>query len=488
MDLCHHHLQICVCVISGRGSRRFTRGFVLQLHLQNSSSMEVTRDPFQSDDDGELTSRRMRLFPYCGRLTCVLPCLCIMVMIFSTVMWLMLFFVSLKDPRVTGGAAADMFYFLEAIASIFAVVFALYACPSRRPLPCWQPGWRRVVPFAAFEEIIMLRGCALGCEQMDQQDCEEGDAAVCQFVSYCKALVPLSTVVGILVLLSGVVLVGFYVRDQVDSRRQSVELKAAKIRWVKVNSFKTWNEQRKCIPRFQDLEEDDYVEGCEAWSLTAWLLGTRYVVSRAWITSEHPDPDCVQLKALLREITKCNRWKFWKQFTGSYDVVFFDFASLPQNGPRGAKRNDEEQRLFKKALVGMNLLYGDRLFRVLIILDTPTLQPGNGAECRPYEKRGWCYTELAISTACGTGVNHFSSDVRRLIKQEKMPVLPEKFRENFEVKEFTKNGDPATVLKIYSKFFQHVETEVTWPVRVGYMVSVVALCAFPFALFLFRYP
>ena len=141
--------------------------------------------------------------------------------------------------------------------------------------------------------------------------------------------------------------------------------------------------------------------------------------------------------------------------TGSHDDVFFDFASLPLNGPRGAKRNDEEKRLFKISLAGMNPLYGHRLFRVLIILDTPTPQPGNDAECRPCEKRGWCYTELAISTACVTVVNHFSSDVQQLIKQEKMPVLPEKFRESFEVKEFTKDGDRATVLTIYSKFFQH---------------------------------
>ena len=136
----------------------------------------------------------------------------------------------------------------------------------------------------------------------DQQDCEDfpSDTTICQQASYCKVLVPLSTVVCILVVLSGVVLVGIYMRDQVESRRQRVELKTAKIRWVKVNSFKTWNEQRKCIPRFQDLEEHDFVEGCEVWSFTAWLLGTRYVVSHAWITSEHPDPDCVQLKALLR--------------------------------------------------------------------------------------------------------------------------------------------------------------------------------------------
>ena len=376
---CHHHLQICVCVISGRGSRRFTGGFVLQLHLHNICSMEATRDPFQSvsenDDDGELTSRRMRLFPDCGRLTCVLPCLCLVGMIFSTVFWLTEFFSYLM--------VSELVYLLDAIASTFALVFTLYACVSRRPLPCWQPGWRLVVPLgvlAAILQIVSLLSNALSCEWVDQQACDQGDDETCTSYSYCKVLVPLSTVVGILVVLSGVVLVGFYVRDQVDSRRQRVELKAAKIRWVKVNSFKKWNEQRKCIPRFQDLEEHDYVEGCEAWSFTAWLLGTRYVVSHAWITSEHPDPDCVQLTALLREITKCNRWKFWKQFTGSYDVVFFDFASLPQNGPRGAKRNDEEKRLFKKALAGMNLLYGHRLFRVLIILDTPSSTTGK--RCR----------------------------------------------------------------------------------------------------------
>ena len=131
VHLCHHHLQICVCVISRRGSRRFTGGFVLQLHLQNICSMEATRDPFQSvsenDDDGELTSRRMRLFPYCGRLTCVLPCLCIMVMVISIVSWLCVFFYYLLNPSIVGGASADMFAFGEAIATIFCIRFTLYA-------------------------------------------------------------------------------------------------------------------------------------------------------------------------------------------------------------------------------------------------------------------------------------------------------------------------------------------------------------------------
>ena len=160
VDHCHHHPQICVCVISGRGCGRFTGGFVLQLHLHNSSSMEVTRDPFQAvredDDDGELTSRRMRLFPDCGQHTCVLPCLCIVVMMYSTVMWLILFFGPSPGPYSLGATAGDVTFSVEGIASIFAMVFTLHACVSRRPLPCWQPGWRRVAPLGVLAAILQV--------------------------------------------------------------------------------------------------------------------------------------------------------------------------------------------------------------------------------------------------------------------------------------------------------------------------------------------
>ena len=281
VDLCHHHLQICVCVISCRGRRRrFTAGFVLQLHLHN---MEVTRDPFHSvsenDDDGELTSRRMRLFPDCGWLTCVFPCLCIVGMLYSTYFWL------------------------------FVLLCRLVIFPSRQSpaLFAWGSRCTRVSPGGHFHvgspaggawlrSAYCLRSCRscgcgcvhLGCERIYKQACEEGDVKSCQLESRCEALVPLSNVVCILVVLSWFVLVGFYLRHQVESRRQRVELKAAKIRWVKVNSFKKWNGQRMCIPRFQDLEEHDYVEGCEAWSFTAWLLGTRHVVSHAWTRQNSP--------------------------------------------------------------------------------------------------------------------------------------------------------------------------------------------------------
>ena len=163
-----------------------------------------------------------------------------------------------------------------------------------------------------------------------------------------------------------------------------------------MESFKKWREEGRCIPRFQDLEENDYIEEDRAWSFTMWLLRTRYVVSHAWLTAAHPDPQGVQLDSLMCELAKCNKWKFWKRIFGCHDVVFFDYASLPQNGPNGQKRNDEEKELFNKALKGMNVLYSHNSFQVLVIPDVP--------EGRQYKDRVWCYTELAISTAHGRAI------------------------------------------------------------------------------------
>ena len=58
---------------------------------------------------------------------------------------------------------------------------------------------------------------------------------------------------------------------------------------------------------------------------------------------------------------------------GCHDVVFFDYCRTPQKGPAGEERNDEEKRLLKIALKGMNVLYSYSLFRVLrearVVLD-----------------------------------------------------------------------------------------------------------------------
>ena len=275
----------------------------------------------------------------------------------------------------------------------------------------------------------------------------------------------MTTVCGVVVLSIGVALVVVNQRGTREFRRPREELKDVRIRWVKVESFKKWREEGRCIPRFQDREENDYIEEDRARSFTMWLLRTTYVVSHAWLTAAHPDPQGVQLDSLVCELAKCNWWKFWKRIIGCHDVVFFDYASLPQNGPNGQKRNDEEKELFNMALKGMNILHSHSSFQVLVIPDVP--------EGRQYKDRGWCYTELAISTAHGRVINDFRrSEVRRLIMQEEMPVLPNTFYRNFEGKEFTNKGDRAITMKIYSDYFKHVQSQVTHPARLVYVAFV----------------
>merc|ERR1712136_293175 len=186
------------------------------------------------------------------------------------------------------------------------------------------------------------------------------------------------------------------------------------------------------------------------WSFTTWLLRARYVVSHAW--------------------------KFWKRITGEHDIVFFDYMSLPQNGLHGERRSEDEEKLFKKALKNMNLLYTYRLCRVLVIPDVPQRD-----DVVRYETRGWCFTELAMSTAHDRVVNNDrSSIVAEMINTLGMPVLPEKFREDFKDKTFTKSGDKETTVEIYAALFRHISTDITWPARVIYMAYMAFLSFYPY--------
>ena len=71
--------------------------------------------------------------------------------------------------------------------------------------------------------------------------------------------------------------------------------------------------------------------------------------------------------------------------------------------------NRDEELLFKKALKGKNLLYTYKRCRVLIIPDVPELgglpEHEDVTGRRRYEDRGWCFTELAMSSAHGRVAN-----------------------------------------------------------------------------------
>ena len=229
---------------------------------------------------------------------------------------------------MAGGAACDVIFSVEAITSIFAVVFTLYSV-------CLPEATSMLAAQVAARGSARRTGCGCG-DRVAALDCmlhvesrsNNSWTLDVRHWFHCQ----LSW--GILVVLSGVVLVGFNMRDQVESPSPEGGAQGRQDPLGDSGTLsKKWNVQRICIPRFQDLEEHDYVEGCETWSFTAWVLGARYVVSHAWVTSEHRDLDGVQLKSVVREITKCNGWKFWKFFRmGFLNRVSNVQCCIPRDG------------------------------------------------------------------------------------------------------------------------------------------------------------
>ena len=263
--------------------------------------------------------------------------------------------------------AVSLHFFLVRILDRLFLGVTLQACACRRPLACWWQRWKQVVQFTTTICIVLFFSSdKILCFQIF----EYGSATARHDVGRCDGANILQT---LLIVFGSLVALATELRSWWALRYQWHELGEVKIRWVKVDSVRKWNAAHRRTPRFQDLQEDELVEEDNARSFKEWLLCKRYVVLHAWLQPDHPDPERVQLSALVRELTKCDSWKFWKRIMGCHDVVFFDYSSLPQKGPAGEERKDEEKRLLKNALKGMNVLYSYSLFRVLrearVVLD-----------------------------------------------------------------------------------------------------------------------
>merc|ERR1712039_1125117 len=68
---------------------------------------------------------------------------------------------------------------------------------------------------------------------------------------------------------------------------------------------------------------------------------------------------------------------------------FWDFLSLHQ-----WPRSPEEERLFRTALSAMHLLYSNPNWNVYRLPHVPA----TAANPTPYEERGWCFFETAVSS------------------------------------------------------------------------------------------
>lgn len=238
-------------------------------------------------------------------------------------------------------------------------------------------------------------------------------------------------------------------------------LNDAAIRWVKVEALRRWEQTKQPIPRMQDLAPGDYVDH----AFGAWEKDRhRFVVSHAWLGKGEPDPTREQLATIVSELDRLE--------APDSDLVFYDHASIPQH-----PRTEDETRRFKIALKGMNLLYTFETTRVLVIPNVSSKAPNP----TPYSKRGWCFFELAISSAFDTIVNFRSPAVQKVLALDRLPVSTAAFVTAFANKEFTVQGDRSTVEALYSSLYKKVmytDQQKRFTVYMSIAVIQAAVCTY----------
>ena len=114
----------------------------------------------------------------------------------------------------------------------------------------------------------------------------------------------------------------------------------------------------------------------------------------------------------------------------------------------------------------MNLLYTLEGSRVLVIPQVSETAPNP----TQHSDRGWCFFEIAISSAMCTIFNYESSAVMEVLERSKMPLLSAEFRVGFARMEFTVKGHKKTLDSLYDGFLR------TRPFRCAGSLITLAIC------------
>ena len=156
------------------------------------------------------------------------------------------------------------------------------------------------------------------------------------------------------------------------------------------------------------------------------LRGDRSILSlsHGWLTALHPEPHGTTLAAV-------RRFLLFDTAAAGEAGLFWDFASLPQRGPNGEARTEEEKRIFNRGLEVMGSFYasvtGTPVIQQRDIVLPPGAPTGVGAyNPTPYEGdggRGWCIFEQGEAM---TVLAHLAAAERQAAEMGK--ALPERFR------------------------------------------------------------
>lgn len=262
----------------------------------------------------------------------------------------------------------------------------------------------------------------------------------------------------------------WYAQDIATWRSWKKRVRNAEIAWIKCSTVRAWarNASGKLVRR-QEIQCTDFVTENEmyaSWFGTCCWCARRsekrrsFIVSHAWLSKAHPDPDGVHLKEIVEELRKAR--------ASDDDVVFVDFCSLYQTDlnhpdavailnrgerlPEGhsALRTPHQNEAFQHAMSIMHELYTWYACEVLIVSSVPD----NSCNNIPYYNRGWCFFELAISADYWRIANISTEHAAELLNSNGLPLDVQKFESEFQKKVFTNKGDEKIVLALYRKLYE----------------------------------
>mmetsp|Transcript_10332 Transcript_10332/g.27436 ORF Transcript_10332/g.27436 Transcript_10332/m.27436 type:complete len:173 (+) Transcript_10332:2-520(+) len=152
------------------------------------------------------------------------------------------------------------------------------------------------------------------------------------------------------------------------------------------------------------------------------------------------------------------------------DAIFIDYMGLPQNnklhpeyagfereggsvpkpGEHPAVRTVEEEKLFKRALGSMELLYSVAKVPVIVLPMDDAFADANFQ----YISRGWCFFEFSLAFSFGTiGNADFHAPVNTMLTRAadlKVDTV-DGFQKGFKSTRFTNKGDQTTVFNLFEQ-------------------------------------
>mmetsp|Transcript_51488 Transcript_51488/g.149575 ORF Transcript_51488/g.149575 Transcript_51488/m.149575 type:complete len:415 (+) Transcript_51488:58-1302(+) len=226
------------------------------------------------------------------------------------------------------------------------------------------------------------------------------------------------------------------------------------------------------IRRMQDLPEEAFIRPEQAAEMfnVKWAV---IVISYGWLSRKHPDPAGFHMRNVQKYLQKHKEQVTWMSEFG----LFWDFASLPQDGPDG--KTEHEKKMFKKGLGAINLLYGASFTIVIQLTSMPTSLPLPKGEVNltPYYSRGWCFFEATVSAIIkdsfylldlGLAADHLNNKGstwhvlnKTAICNRQTPLIPSEMADELQQRKFTNGADVELVTNKYEQFFQEVAATTT---------------------------